>query len=131
MRKPFVSALIATTLITLTACATPQSPNLTSAELNALVTGNSFNYSGSLQGHRFSGEMTFNENYNLFVSTNSGAPEGGTWRIKDNTLCTRLVSLRNGQENCFSVQHVSEGKYVTSHGFTIFSSSKTAKVPST
>lgn len=74
----FPQTALALSLITLTACAPPQSPNLTSAELNAFVPGNSFNYSGSLQGHRFSGEMTFNENHNLFVSTNSGAPEGGT-----------------------------------------------------
>ena len=105
--------------LALSACATAPTTILTTAELRDLVTGNSFAYSGNLQGKRFSGKMEFHENGNLFVSTDSGIPEGGTWRLKPNEVCTRLVALRNGEENCFSISRLDNGGYRTSHGFAI------------
>ena len=102
------------------ACATDYSAHLQNAQLNALLPGHSFDYSGTLpDGRYFSGQMTYNENGNLFVATDSGIPEGGTWRISNDQVCTRLVALSGGAEDCFFVFPNENGTYRTSHGFTV------------
>ena len=101
------------------ACAQGNEEFLKGSELRQLVTGSEFRYSGALQGNYFRGQMAFNEGGNLYVKTESGEPEGGTWRIAGNELCTRLVALRNGKENCFSVSLVEGNRYKTSHGIRL------------
>ena len=106
-------------LLLTAACAQENRTFLTGAQLKQTVTGGKFEYSGSLRGNPFSGEMEFNENGNLFVNTDSGAPEGGTWRIQGDELCTRLVALRGGNERCFLVRMTGDNLYKTSHGFEL------------
>lgn len=102
------------------ACSTSDLAPLDGPELQRLIPGNSFNYTGNLpDGRGFSGQMTFNENGNLFVSTSTGIPEGGTWRISGDQVCTRLVALRSGQEECFFISKGDNGAFVTSHGFSV------------
>jgi hypothetical protein len=106
-------------LLLSTACAQDSQSFLTGAELKQIFAGSKFRYSGYLQGNQFSGEMQFNENGNLFVSTDSRIPEGGTWRIQGDVLCTKLVALRGGTEKCFSVSATGDNRYETSHGFQL------------
>ena len=86
-------------------------------ELADTLPGKSYTYSGTVRGHRFSGNLTFNENGNLFIATDAGDPEGGTWRIKGNEVCTRLVVLYSGQEQCFGIIATGETSFRTTHGF--------------
>lgn len=105
--------------VSVTACSIATNEPLTTEELETKVTGNRFLYSGPLNGYFFSGTMQFNDNGNLYVETDSGVPEGGTWRIDSNQLCLRLVALRAGKENCFAIFPTGRGTYKTSHGFEI------------
>ena len=102
------------------ACAIVYPAQLQNAQLKQLLPGQSFDYSGTLpDGRFFSGQMTYNENGNLFVETDSGIPEGGTWRISEDQVCTRLVALSAGAEDCFFIFAIDNGTYRTSHGFTV------------
>ncbi len=35
----------------------------------------------------------------------------GSWRLKDNSVCTRWQGIRNGNERCFQWAEVGSGKY--------------------
>ncbi len=99
--------------------ASKEERNLTHAQLLNAGNGNTYRYTGRILGAHFSGSMTFNENQNLYVETDSGLPEGGIWRIAGNKLCLRLANLRQGKENCFTIKPDGKNGYITSHGFTI------------
>lgn len=118
MRKPFVSALIVATLLTGTATA-QQSNILSGTQVAQQITGQSFRYNGHINGQYYSGSMQFKSNKTLKVATDSQAPDGGTWRIEGNQLCTRLTELRAGRETCFTLRQFSADQFRTSHGFTL------------
>lgn len=114
-----ITPLLLASCALLIGCAQTATPPMSAQEITSEISGKSFDYSGSIQGTRFSGVMTYNANGNLFVDTQSGIAEGGTWRLSGNQVCTRLVALRGGQESCFSVFRNEDGSYRTSHGFTV------------
>lgn len=103
----------------LTACAFEASKELTGPDLERLITGSSFRYAGELEGVFFSGQMDFHASGNLGVTTDSAIPEGGTWRLSGNSVCTRLVTLNGGEETCFTVNQTGARSFVTSHGMTV------------
>jgi hypothetical protein len=98
-------------------CTQSDPRTLSYRELADILPGKSYTYSGTVQGHRFSGNLTFNENGNLFIATDAGDPEGGTWRINGNEICTRLAVLYSGQEQCFGIIATGETSFRTTHGF--------------
>ena len=99
-------------------CTQADPRTLSYRELADTLPGNSYTYSGTVQGHRFSGKLTFHENGNLFIDTSSGVAEGGTWRIMGGSICTRLVVLYGGREQCFGVIPTSSTSFRTTHGFS-------------
>jgi len=107
------------TLLLSAACASDSDAFLSSAGLAEIFTGGTFRYAGPAEGTALSGEMTFHATGALFFEADSGAPEDGSWRIWNNTLCTRLVSLQQGEETCFSVSETGNHQYETSHGFSL------------
>lgn len=115
----FITLVTALTLSCMTTFATANSGPLSRSQLLNTVTGMSFHYVGVISGQRFSGTMSYHANQNLQVATDSGAPEGGTWFVDKNQLCTKLVTLRDGRTNCFYVYPKGNGTYATSHGFTL------------
>ena len=107
------------TLLLSAACASDNDGLLSSAGLAEIFTGGTFRYEGSTEGTPLSGEMTFHSTGGLFVEADGGTPEGGSWRIWNNTLCTSQTSLQQGEETCFSVSETGKHRYETSHGFKL------------
>lgn len=120
MRLSLLSLPIAAFLL-----ATPlsaQTKPLSGPQLASALSGHSYDYVGMVGGQRFSGTLTYAASGSLMVETDSGAPEGGTWRIKGNAVCTKLVNLRDGNETCYTVRRLNRKRLATSHGFTLIKS---------
>ncbi|MEO0357934.1 MAG: hypothetical protein AAF386_06505, partial [Pseudomonadota bacterium] len=105
----------------LMACTAPQTTadmgtRMTADALPAML-GKPLRYTG-FRG-LLSGRMTLHDNGSITFDTDSGIDEAGTWRVQDNSLCARLVVLRGGREDCFTVNQLPDGRFVTSHGFLI------------
>jgi len=101
----------------LVAGCTPRPENMmTAADIKTMVTGNTFQYFGTVDDFVLRGTIRFNANGNLFLDTNAG-PDGGVWRTQNDQLCTTLVKFQVGQETCFHIIATTDTQFITTHGF--------------
>ncbi|OIQ35074.1 MAG: hypothetical protein BM559_03725 [Roseobacter sp. MedPE-SWchi] len=91
---------------------------LTQAQIKQEILDRAFRYEGQENGQRLSGVIAYRADGKIFIQTAENYLDGGTWQIKSNALCTRILIARNSNEICFRITPAGIG-YSTSHGFRL------------
>jgi len=94
-------------------------PALTNAGINSQIIHRAFAYQGIENGNLLEGRIVYRRDKKILIRTKQGFTDGGSWRVKQGKLCTRITLGRNGKELCFAVAAKGDGSYFTSHGFTL------------
>lgn len=101
---------ISTTIavLVLTACAAAAQTLMPQAEVGVEFDGNTYDV---VAQSGFTGVMTFNPDMTLAFTGEDGRSDTGTYRLGEGGYCSTWKAFRNGEEQCFTVEKLGDGRY--------------------